>query len=428
MRTNLNIFWKEYHMNNKTVLTVISLFFLVHLQLFPDSFTDAIQDLAVRTACVGQYSATEAGGGWYEDPHDYYTPKMMAARLARESGNMTRTETFYGVCFDYAQFAWNYVNQNKKWYKAQGLYEGQFWICGVDDNSKELTLCYPGNARNYSFVQNGVYVKVPAAGGLRYVQSHDGATHHAWLWLERSDGVLFWIDPTWTDNVGYPVFGYISKKGKEIQCRPNREYCVNHPSSLDTLPLPPSYKDAIPPSSTANSTNREETIKDAGRTYVDVITGKVTHASGEDMHIIYSLGYHTPCESPFSSSAMGFSLSVESVPVTADTFRSGIFMLQMDYYALSGSSALLFDLNVGYQITPNYYGAGIYVGGGIGWTTDNYIPLSFSNPNFAWKLQTGVRVMLRRISLRAEFSYFNKSDCMMGLYIGLPIFNKNSRH
>ena len=56
---------------------------------FAETFTDAIQDLAVRTACVGQYSMTEAGGGWYEDPNDYYTPQMIASRLAQESGSMT---------------------------------------------------------------------------------------------------------------------------------------------------------------------------------------------------------------------------------------------------------------------------------------------------------------------------------------------------
>ena len=38
---------------------------------FADSFTDIIQDLATQTACIGTYSATQAGGGWYDDPYDY---------------------------------------------------------------------------------------------------------------------------------------------------------------------------------------------------------------------------------------------------------------------------------------------------------------------------------------------------------------------
>ena len=75
------------------------------------SFVDAIQDLAMQTACIGQYSATQAGGGWYDDPHDYYTPQMIAERLAKMSGNMTRSTTFYGVCFDYAQFAYQDILQ-----------------------------------------------------------------------------------------------------------------------------------------------------------------------------------------------------------------------------------------------------------------------------------------------------------------------------
>ena len=47
-------------------------FFLIiiifpYFATFADSFTDAIQDLAIQTACIGKYSATQAGGGWYDD-------------------------------------------------------------------------------------------------------------------------------------------------------------------------------------------------------------------------------------------------------------------------------------------------------------------------------------------------------------------------
>jgi hypothetical protein len=38
------------------------IFLLLSVYSFADSFTDAIQDLAMQTACVGQYSATQAGG------------------------------------------------------------------------------------------------------------------------------------------------------------------------------------------------------------------------------------------------------------------------------------------------------------------------------------------------------------------------------
>lgn len=43
---------------------ILSIIFTLSLTgLFADTFTDAIQDLAIQTACVGMYSKTEAGGG-----------------------------------------------------------------------------------------------------------------------------------------------------------------------------------------------------------------------------------------------------------------------------------------------------------------------------------------------------------------------------
>ena len=176
------------------------IFLLLSVYSFADSFTDAIQDLAMQTACVGQYSATQAGGGWYDDPHDYYTPQMLAERFAKMSGNMTRTTTFYGICFDYAQFAYQDIEKYKSWYNKQGMYENKFWIAGTHENSNLTILQYPGTKSNHTTVQNGVYVVVPN-GGERCVKTHKNlsgsrATRHSWVWIERTDGVQFWIDPT----------------------------------------------------------------------------------------------------------------------------------------------------------------------------------------------------------------------------------------
>ena len=417
-------------MNSKKLLisSIISFFLLV--PSFADSFTDAIQDLAYYTACIGQYSATEAGGGWYDDPHDYYTPQMIATRLAQESGNMTRTATFYGICFDYAQFAYNYVGRYLSYYKSQGLYEAQFWIAGTHDNPNSIELQYPGNKNNYTTVQNGVYVKRPANNPYRTVKTHrlqnqgERATHHAWVWIQRADGVQFWVDPTWTDNLGYVVYGYVSSSGEEIQCRPDKDYCANYPSYLNELPMPPSYGNTIPPSSTANSTNREETIKDAGRIYTDIITGKTIHASDDDLALILSAGFHTPLDNLFNASTMGFSISCEGVPVTADIWHSMIIIWQLDYYKLDSDSALLFDVNLGYQLGFDYWVLGIYGGGGIGWSADGAIPLTFKNAGFEWKWTAGIRLLLKKISLRTEISYLKEEGYMLGMHIGIPIANK----
>ena len=45
----------------KRKLLILLTFMIISTNFFADSFTDAIQDLAIQTACIGQYSATQAG-------------------------------------------------------------------------------------------------------------------------------------------------------------------------------------------------------------------------------------------------------------------------------------------------------------------------------------------------------------------------------
>ena len=197
----------------------------------------------MQTACIGQYSATQAGGGWNDDPHDYYTPKMLAERFKKMSGDMTRTTTFYGVCFDYAQFAWDDIKKYQSFYNKAGMVNQEWYLVYVDSDCNKLKLEDPVSAEKSDVIHNGVslkrkYVKdVKAHKGLNGVR----ATYHEWLWIQRSDGVWFWIDPTWTDNLGYVVYGYVAN-GEEIQLRPDEKFCINYPSYLYNLPLPPEMK------------------------------------------------------------------------------------------------------------------------------------------------------------------------------------------
>ena len=421
----------------KKLISILAIFSALVGSLFADSFTDAIQDLAKYTACVGKYSMAEAGLSGTAS--DYYTEEMIDSRLAQVSGNSTMTPTFFGVCFDYAMTAYKYVMFKKSYYNSKGMYEQQVWIAGTDENSNSIELQYPGNKNNYSVIQNGVYMKRPANNPFRSVKTHrhaDGkgkrATNHAWIWIERADGVQFWVDPTWTDNCGYVVYGYVSQSGEEIQCRPDHRYdsplLTKYPTHLNYLPLPPEMGYKQPPSDTTNSTDPEETIRNAGRIYTDIITGKTVHATADDLSHIWSVGFHTPRENPFTTSTIGFSFGCESVPVTADTWHSMIFMWQIDYYALDGNSALLFDINLGYNLGWNYFELGLYGGGGIGCAMeDSYFPLG-SGASLAWKWTAGVRLMLQKISFRGELSYLNKNDYMIGMYIGLPIANKDSKY
>ena len=228
---------------NKSICNCFFLFFFLNSFLYPDSFTNIIQDLAMQTACIGQYSATQAGGGWNDDPHDYYTPKMLAERFKEMSGDMTRTVTFYGVCFDYAQFAWDDIKKYQSSYNKAGMINQEWYLVYVASDSNKLQLEDPVSAEKADVIHNGIYLKkkyeknVKAHKGLNGVR----ATYHEWLWIQRSDGVWFWIDPTWTDNLGYVVYGYVAN-GEEIQLRPDEKFCINYPSYLYNLSLPPEIK------------------------------------------------------------------------------------------------------------------------------------------------------------------------------------------
>ena len=225
--------------------------------------------------------------------------------------------------FNYAQFAWSDITRYKSWYNQQGMYEGQFWIAGVHANSNQIELMSIGTKNDYSRLQNGEYIKTYNSS-LRNVKTHrlnnqgERTTHHAWIWIERADGVWFWVDPTWTDNCGYVVYGYI-KNGEEIQCHPDAKYCVNYPSSLQSLPLPPAMGNKKAPSKTANSTNRQETINDAG---TDWFTKALTETfidvdySGMDYGVAFIFSANIPfsaiSDKEVTVNKMGFSLEMAS--------------------------------------------------------------------------------------------------------------------
>lgn len=60
---------------------------------------------------------------------------------------------------------------------------------------------------------------------MAWNQADNGATKHAWLWAQAKDGTVYWIDPTWTDNSGRPVYGIV-RAGAEIQLPPASDLCV----------------------------------------------------------------------------------------------------------------------------------------------------------------------------------------------------------
>lgn len=411
--------------NRKLLLLIVMIGFSFCLS-FADSFTDAIQDLAVQTACIGTYSATQAGGGWDDDPYDYYTPNMMAERFKKMSGNMTRTTTFYGVCFDYADFAWQDVEKYKTWYTEQGMYERQFWIAGVHENPNIIELSHPGTKNDHTRMQNGVPIKT-YNNSNRNVKTHSGATKHAWLWIQRADGVWFWIDPTWTDNTGYVVYGYVTD-GKEIQCRPDKGYCLKYPPELDNFPLPPAMGVKKAPSKTANSTNREEIINDAAPEYLtDLIidTARKTFVDvnydGMDSYI----GLIASCNIPFNSmknksistDIMSFGLDV---PVETEV---GALILGFNYLRnfkddkQLQAGLLIFDFNKRFF---NHLSG--FLGGGAGF---GFYPPKSAQGNavptleMAYKVNTGFLFNISHFITKVEISYDNVIGFSAGAGVGI---------
>jgi hypothetical protein len=111
---------------SKKGLFACFLFFTLVCTTKADDLAELLQDLAIQTACLGMYSSAEAGlldyvTNRYVDPPNWYTPSMMNTRFAAMSGARTRIDTFYGICFDYAQFAYEDIKKYQATYNAAGM-------------------------------------------------------------------------------------------------------------------------------------------------------------------------------------------------------------------------------------------------------------------------------------------------------------------
>ncbi|MDR2109675.1 MAG: hypothetical protein LBP32_00040, partial [Spirochaetaceae bacterium] len=172
-----------------------------------NSLADALQWLAVQTACLGEYGMAFTGDFTQADPRDTYRPndiREYLANQARQSGGRTSIQTVYGICFNYAQAAYDLIRDNQSYYESKGMKRGGFYIAGVHQNPRQMVLYNPVPQGRHDTEQNGVYVKVNSRPN---VQTHDSITLHAWLWVYGNDGTIYWIDPTWTDNSGDVVWG-----------------------------------------------------------------------------------------------------------------------------------------------------------------------------------------------------------------------------
>ena len=420
---------KKKKMNCKRFLPVIFLLFS-GVPTFADSFADAIQDLAVVVACKGKYNNQEAG--YPGVAKNYYVEEMMANRFAQESGENTMTGTFFGVCFNYAQFAFIDIQHYKSWYNKHGMYESQFWLAGVHDNPNQIELMSIGTKNDYSRVQNGVYIKTYDTS-LRKVRTHNGATGHAWIWIERADGVWFWIDPTWTDTGGYVVYGYV-KNGQEIQCRPDKKYCIVYPEYLNSLPLPPAMGSRIAPSKTANSTNRQETINDAGKDFIEVIVDKTIRDTFINVHydsMKEYFGLMITSTVPFLA-VKDKSMDFDRFGITVDLpmlYESIAALWGFDYMQNlddeNNLHAVLMEFDFARRLFNNFTW---FIGGGAGLRFDTsnqnagYGPKIMNQTGYlALKANTGFLINISNFFTRVELSYNNIFGFSAGAGIGIGL-------
>jgi opacity protein-like surface antigen len=403
-------------MKFKKVFCSIVLFLSLVSAVNADEFTDLLQDLAMQTACIGRSSTAETGvlvTSRYDDPPDLYDPPMLANRFASMSGNKTRIETFYGVCFDYAQFAYDDIKKYQAAYNKAGMKDKQWYIAGANKGDPYTIILYdPVPPERATTIVNGVYVKEHFPP--QRVRTHDDATGHAWLWVQHKNGTWYWIDPTWTDNTGYVWWGIV-QNGKEVQFYPDPKYCVasNYPNASKPETLSPA------------STYADDALVNA---LAQAIINADLKTKFGPMALI--LGYNAPFDSD-SDSAFGLSLSVEQakksfiVPYIPFSLSFDWIVdegVSTSYYTSTGAAtSLILGTAFGY---PALDWLLIYAGGGLGINLDleetyDIWEDSTNDSNadksiIAWKLNGGLRFMLYDL-------FAIKLDVSFGTIIG-PTF------
>lgn len=275
--------------------------------------------------------------------------------------------------------------------------ESQFFLAGVDSNSNVIILSSPSNRNEATRIQNGVYVKTYGSASFRDVKTHkmlngERTLDHAWLWIMRNDGICFWVDPTWTDNLGYVVYGYVAN-GEEIQLRPDEKYCINYPDYLKNLPAPPKWgKKLAPSTSTATSTTS---------------TSYSSSSSSKPIGAYFSFGYtgsfnlENKTESSFFNfNKCGFEFSTETLADQGDIFAIFSFDYLIDHSEEKTVDSWLVGFDWGYGLLSFFQP---YLGGSLGmkWT-DSF---SWKNIGFAWKVNGGIRIPLSSFTVRTDISY-----------------------
>ena len=192
---------------------------------YDEDLTYQLQWLAVKIACKGVYDMAYTGDFRAKNPTDYYKTSFIKQYLVQESESIkqrgSRTDTFEGICFDYADFAYQELRDNRNEYSSRIT---GFWMVGTFSDPNDITvykIAEKGETSNDTINQTPVVVY--NQHNHNHVYAHGNATCHAWFWVETVDGVIYWVDPTWTDNSGRPVYGIV-RGGQEVQLEPDSRF------------------------------------------------------------------------------------------------------------------------------------------------------------------------------------------------------------
>jgi hypothetical protein len=131
-------------MKCKKIFCSIVLFLSLVSAVNADDLSELLHYLAVKIACVGAYNSAEIGElvtSRYVDPQNWYDVSILAEFFASMSGNRTRTDTFYGVCFDYAQFAWDDIKNYQADYNKAGMKDQQWYIAAANAGNPYTIFC-----------------------------------------------------------------------------------------------------------------------------------------------------------------------------------------------------------------------------------------------------------------------------------------------
>ncbi len=388
----------NYSMKKSFLFMLLTILF--SFQVFPTSrenFSYAMQYLVRYTACLGKYNPAEANLTW--EPANFYTEIMIAKDLAVESGKRTVTHTFYGLCFDYAHFALVDIESTPHFFESNGMKKNCFYMADTLDSNQVILSTIM--KKNPDRTMNGVPLKNIKTMNVKTHKDSQGfrATNHAWIWVQRVDGVWFWLDPTWTDNLGYIVWGYV-KDGEEIQLKPDRKFCVKYPSFLNSLPEAPEMQN--------NNFQRTQNKQIVDSTY-----------RMEPNYFLYGFGG---------------SASVSNIPPCGAVKLSLIGAIDWNSYVQlpcelewskqsDGRTAFGFiaGLEGGKQIVKfqNNSSIGLYALGSIG----------FCSEGFAYKYGGGLFIQKQKLMYTLDFSYSSVMEYAIsaGLnfaYLGAPVYRE----